>query len=94
MRQINEMIETIPGSGAPKRQMNAVLHSTSEALATNQEAGMPDIAALREEALQAGALDPTVLRFRIVEFDRHSGEMLGVPVADIGFSDALSLIHI
>jgi hypothetical protein len=50
---------------------------------------MPDMQALRHEAVAAGALDPTTLRFRVVEYDKLSGEMLGVPIQDIGFFDAV-----
>jgi hypothetical protein len=51
---------------------------------------MPDIEAIRSEALRAGALDPMSLRFRIVEVDRFSGEVLGVPAADIGLHEAIN----
>ncbi len=50
---------------------------------------IPDVDALRNEAMFAGALDPMTLRFQIVEFDKASGEMLGVPVDNIGFSEAI-----
>lgn len=50
---------------------------------------IPDLQALRNESLLAGAVDPMTLRFRIVEFDRWSGELLGVPVDNIGFPEAL-----
>ncbi len=50
---------------------------------------MPDLQAIRSEALSAGALDPMKLRFRVVEYDKASGEMLGVPISDIGFLDAV-----
>ena len=50
---------------------------------------MPDLDAIRSEALRAGALDPMGLRFRIVEFDKFSGALLGVPAANIGFSEAI-----
>lgn len=49
----------------------------------------PDIEAIRNEALLAGALDPTTLRFRVVEYDRFSGEVIGVPIHDIAFADAV-----
>lgn len=49
----------------------------------------PDIDALRNEALLAGAVDPATLRFRVVEYDKASGEMLGVPIPDSGFADAV-----
>ena len=48
-----------------------------------------DIDALRNEALLAGAVDPAALRFHVVEYDKASGEMLGVPIQDIGFLDAV-----
>jgi hypothetical protein len=50
---------------------------------------MPDLQALRSEVLSAGALDPVKLRFRVVEYDKASGELLGVPIEDIGFLDAV-----
>jgi hypothetical protein len=58
---------------------NSELHSLSG----------PDIEALRNEALLAGAVDPTTLRFRVVEYDRYSGELIGVPIPDITFLDAV-----
>jgi hypothetical protein len=53
------------------------------------ETTLPDIEALRQEALVAGALDPISLRFRIMEFDKLSDELLGIPYDDIGFRDAV-----
>jgi hypothetical protein len=50
---------------------------------------LPDLQELRNEALSAGALDPMKLRFRVVEYDKSSGELLGVPILDIGFLDAV-----
>jgi len=50
---------------------------------------MPDFEALRTEALMAGALDPMSLRFEIVEYDKWSGERLGVPGDDLGFQEAV-----
>jgi hypothetical protein len=49
----------------------------------------PDIEALRNEALFAGALDPMSLRFQIVEYDKSSGEMISVPCENIGFQEAI-----
>jgi hypothetical protein len=54
-----------------------------------QSLPLPDLQAVRNEALSAGALDPMTLRFRVVEYDKASGELLGVPIADIGFIDAV-----
>jgi hypothetical protein len=53
------------------------------------ETTSPDIEALRQEALVAGALDPISLRFRIMEYDKASDELLGIPYDDIGFRDAV-----
>jgi hypothetical protein len=50
---------------------------------------MPDLQSLRNEALAAGALDPMTLRFSVVEYDKHSGEMLGVPMRDMGLTEAI-----
>lgn len=50
---------------------------------------IPDLDALRSEAMFAGALDPMTLRFQIVEYDKSSGEQLGVPVGNIGFREAV-----
>jgi hypothetical protein len=69
--------------------MNAAFHSTLADSAPKMDA-MPDINALREEAILAGGMDPMSLRFRIVEFDKSSGELLGVPVHDINFSDGIT----
>lgn len=50
---------------------------------------LPDLQSIRNEALSAGALDPTQLRFRVIEYDKSSGEMLGVPIQDSAFFDAV-----
>jgi hypothetical protein len=50
---------------------------------------MPELDALRHEAIFAGALDPMSLRFQIVEYDKSSGALLGVPCDDIGFREAI-----
>jgi hypothetical protein len=50
---------------------------------------LPDLQAIRNEALSAGALDPATLRFRVVEYDKTSGALLGIPIQDSGFFDAV-----
>jgi hypothetical protein len=50
---------------------------------------MPNLQSIRSEALAAGAMDPTSLRFRVVEYDKASGEVLGVPMQNIGLSEAI-----
>ena len=49
----------------------------------------PDAESLRCEAVFAGAMDPMTLRFRMVAYDKYSGEKLGVQDDDISFRDAL-----
>ena len=49
----------------------------------------PDLEALRNEAMFAGALDPMSLRFQIIEYDKSSGELLSVPCNNIGFREAV-----
>jgi hypothetical protein len=50
---------------------------------------MPNVEALRNEALFAGALDPMTLRFQIVEYDKFSGELLSVPGGNLGLEEAI-----
>lgn len=50
---------------------------------------LPDLKAIREEAVSAGALDPTTLMFQVMEYDKNSGELLGVPMRDIGLGEAI-----
>ncbi|HEX4133944.1 MAG TPA: hypothetical protein VHY84_04910 [Bryobacteraceae bacterium] len=50
---------------------------------------LPDLQSIRNEALAAGALDPLTLRFRVVEYDKASGELLGVLTQDIGLREAI-----
>jgi hypothetical protein len=50
---------------------------------------LPDLQSIRNEAVSAGALDPMNLRFRVVEYDKASGELLGIPMQDIGLSEAI-----
>jgi hypothetical protein len=50
---------------------------------------MPDLDALRNEALFAGALDPMSLRFQVIEYDKSSGKFLSVPYDNMGFREAI-----
>jgi hypothetical protein len=50
---------------------------------------LPDLQAIRNEALMAGAIDPATLRFRILELDKFDGTLLSIPSEDIGLSEAL-----
>jgi hypothetical protein len=44
---------------------------------------------IRREAIAAGAVDPFSLRFRVEEYDKASGEFLGVPMQNIGLPEAI-----
>jgi hypothetical protein len=55
----------------------------------DSQISMPDLQAICQEAISAGAVDPMGLRFRVVEYDKASGEILGVPMQDIGFREAI-----
>ena len=50
---------------------------------------MPDFQAIRNEAINGGAIDPMTLRFQIVEYHKASGEQLGVLARDLGFRAAI-----
>jgi hypothetical protein len=50
---------------------------------------LPDFQAIRNEALNGGALDPMTLRFQIVEYHKASGEQLGILAHDLGFRAAV-----
>lgn len=51
---------------------------------------MPDVEQICHDALMAGGLNPLTLRFRIVEYRKSSGELIGVPKEDLAFSDAVA----
>jgi hypothetical protein len=50
---------------------------------------MPNMQALRHEAIFAGAIDPMTLRFKIVEYCKWSGELLGIRNGNIGLEEAI-----
>jgi hypothetical protein len=50
---------------------------------------LPDLQSIRNEALSAGAVDPMNLMFQVIEYDKASGELLGVPMRDIGLREAI-----
>jgi hypothetical protein len=50
---------------------------------------LPDLRALRSEAINGGAVDPITLRFQIVEYNKVSGEQLGILAHDLGFGAAI-----
>ena len=50
---------------------------------------LPDFQALRSEAIFAGAIDPMTLRFQVLEYDKSSGEFLGVPCGNVSFQEGI-----
>jgi hypothetical protein len=50
---------------------------------------LPDLQSIREEAVQAGALDPVNLMFQVMEYDKISGELLGVPMRNLALGEAI-----
>lgn len=48
-----------------------------------------DVMALCEQALAAGAVNPMSLRFRVVEYDKFDGTLVGVAFDDLAFDDAV-----
>ncbi|HEX4275680.1 MAG TPA: hypothetical protein VHZ74_10015 [Bryobacteraceae bacterium] len=60
-----------------------------ESRQTVQSLPLPNLQSIREEAVLAGALDPMNLMFQVLEYDKASGELLGVPMRDIGLGEAI-----
>ena len=54
--------------------------------------GLPDREVIRHDALRAGGIDPVVLLFRIVEYRKSSGKLVGVPVEEAGFDAAVEMV--
>jgi hypothetical protein len=44
---------------------------------------------IRQDAMLAGGIDVMSLRFRVVEYEKATGELLGIPIEDAGFRDAV-----
>jgi hypothetical protein len=49
----------------------------------------PDFQTIRHEALAAGGIDLFSLRFRVVEYEKSTGEMIGVAIENAAFRDAV-----
>jgi hypothetical protein len=56
----------------------------------NQETMIPDYQTIRNDALMAGGVDLMSLRFRVVEYEKATGEMIGVLLENAGFRDAVA----
>jgi hypothetical protein len=60
-----------------------------ESRSSVQQVPLPDLQAIREEAVSAGALDPATLMFQVMEYDKFSGKLLGVPMRGIALGEAI-----
>jgi hypothetical protein len=49
----------------------------------------PDFQTIRHEALTAGGIDVMSLRFRVVEYEKTTGELIGVAIENAAFPDAV-----
>jgi hypothetical protein len=49
----------------------------------------PDFQTIRHEAISAGGIDLMSLRFRVVEYEKATGELIGVAIENAGFRDAV-----
>jgi predicted metalloprotease len=52
---------------------------------------IPDPNTIRDQALIAGGVDPMFLRFRVVELEQETGQVLGIQAYDIGFREAVEM---
>ena len=50
---------------------------------------LPDLQAIRAEAIDGGGVDPMSLRFKIVEYHKESGRQLAILDCNLGFQDAI-----
>lgn len=55
-----------------------------------QDTQRPEVDAIREHAVDAGAVDPLMLRFRILHYRESTGELIGIRGDDLGFSEAVT----
>ena len=68
------------------KQFGAVTHQTC---VTYEQIGTPDFEVIRQDAQLAGGIDVMSLRFRVVEYEKATGEMVGVAIQNAGFRDAV-----
>lgn len=54
-----------------------------------QSVSQTEVQTYRDEATAAGAVDPMTLRFRVVEYDKFDGTLVGVPFDDLAFDVAV-----
>ncbi len=58
-------------------------------MTTREEFGAPDSESIRQDALLAGGVDLMSLRFRVVEYEKSTGDLIGVAVENAGFRAAV-----
>jgi hypothetical protein len=49
----------------------------------------PDYQTIRHDALMAGGVDLMNMRFRVVEYEKETGELIGVAIENAAFPDAI-----
>jgi Cu/Ag efflux protein CusF len=49
----------------------------------------PDVQTIRHDALMAAGVDLMTMRFRVVEYEKSTGELIGVAIENAGFRDAV-----
>jgi hypothetical protein len=54
-----------------------------------QQSALPDFETIRQDAVLAGGIDLMSLRFRVVEYEKSTGEVIGVAIENAGFRDAV-----
>ncbi len=52
-------------------------------------AATPDFETIRQDAVMAGGIDVMSMRFRVIEYEKATGELLGVAIQNAGFRDAV-----
>jgi len=64
-------------------------HQRNVMMTTQEEFGAaPDFETIRQDALLAGGVDLMSLRFRVVEYEKSSGDLIGVAIENAGFRAA------
>ena len=53
----------------------------------------PSFQTIRDEAMDAGGVDPLFLRFRVVELEQLTGRVLGIPAQNAGFREAVEITN-
>jgi hypothetical protein len=63
--------------------------STHQSAVMDYQTAAPDFETIRQDALMAGGIDVMSMRFRVIEYEKATGEMVGVAIQNAGFRDAV-----